>query len=365
MSHRHFLLHALTLAKTRRGFCAPNPSVGSVVVKEGHIVAESVHDSFGSDHAEIGALKRLSYPIGEAILYVTLEPCCHWGKTPPCFEEIVRSGIKQIVYSYVDPNPLMLEADTLNRFAKHGIDCLHIPLTEIKSFYESYAYWTKFGRPVVTAKIAQSIDGKIAGEKGEPIRISGQTLNDFTHQKRLASDVILTTAETISNDNPRLNVRMGDKYIGKTIAIIDSRLSLTQKETVFDVSEKCIIFYDKRLSDSKQHDKKITYIPISSTSEGLDLNEILRVLGEQGCHDLWVELGGKCFTQFLVQRLLHRAYIYISPCWLGQNNRSAYQACDIFQLQEQDTISWTIEKEELIGLIEFKQEEEEGVYGHN
>src|SRR3990167_7826390 len=211
-AHDYYLNEALVLAKKRRGFCAPNPSVGAVIVKNRKMIGSANHWAAGYFHAERQALMEIGKKAKGASLYVTLEPCCHWGKTPPCTDIIIHSGIKKVFYAARDPNPI-ISGKGIQILKSAGILCEQIKLPAIDLFYQSYYYWTQHHLPWVTAKLAMSLDGKIAGPQGEPVSLTGAQLNTFTHQSRRESDAILTTVNTIIHDDPQMNVRLHDEII--------------------------------------------------------------------------------------------------------------------------------------------------------
>jgi diaminohydroxyphosphoribosylaminopyrimidine deaminase/5-amino-6-(5-phosphoribosylamino)uracil reductase len=180
--HEQFLLVALEQAWLGRGFCAPNPSVGAVAVQNGKIIAQAWHQSAGKPHAEQLVLSQLPTNQNDITLYVTLEPCNHWGKTPPCVDAIIQYGIKRVVYAYSDPNPVVAANKTPHLLEQHGIEVVHHPLPVINDFYHSYRHWSTTKRPFLTAKMAQTFDGKIAGPEGERVTLSNSLCSEFTHK---------------------------------------------------------------------------------------------------------------------------------------------------------------------------------------
>lgn len=323
----NYLRKALSLAKVRRGFCAPNPAVGVVLVKEGKIIATGFHKRSGLPHAEVEAIRSAGENAKGCDLYVTLEPCCHYGKTPPCTDLIIQSGIKSVYYGLRDPNSVV-SGNGAQRLEKAGIRCFFIALPEINTFYESYHYWTEHKRPWVTAKLALSLDGKIAGLQGEPVVLTGEELKQYTFECRKKSDAILTTINTVLKDDPQLNVRLNGEEIKKTIYILDSDLRLPFTAMVHESAERIIIFHDKQADAKRKQtliDKNIRCIEITRTKDGLDLSKILDVIGNNGIHDLWIEAGGHCFQSFLNKNLLNRALIYIAPKILGAHAASAFK----------------------------------------
>lgn len=327
-SHQDYLNLALNEARTRRGFCAPNPAVGAVVVKNGEILALGKHWAAGKPHAEVDALSQLSLEQSRgATLYVTLEPCCHFGKTPPCTNLIIEREIAEVFYAYADPNPLVSgKGEALLRAA--GIHCEHFPLAEIDEFYCSYRYWQAHSRPWVSAKLALSLDGKIAAADGSPIQITGPECQELTHELRYHADAILTSATTILADNPELNVRLSETH-SKPIYILDRCLRLTGDEKIFSTAASLTLFHGKNISMEAQKNlekKGARCILIEEEENLLQLAPILDVIGKDGMHDLWIEAGGKMFYQFYFQNLIHRALFYLSPKTLGEDAKTAFPA---------------------------------------
>ncbi len=345
-----YLEIVLELAKNRRGFCFPNPSVGSLIVRDNTILATGYHLQAGAPHAERHALQKIAMQAPGATLYVTLEPCCHWGRTPPCTDAIIQSGISRVVYAYRDPNPVVSGQGEL-QLREAGILCEHISLPEIDHFYESYAHWLTTKRPFVTAKIAMSSDGKIAGVNGEPVRLTGPVADEFTHQHRKQSDAILTTVKTIIQDNPQLNARSNGSLhlsdLEKQACYLEQRegsLHLVQDDSMMRVSPKPLYILDRQLrlpltarvletaqsitlfhgphidiyQKEKLEAKDIRCIEVAETVDGLNLGDALDVIGQDGIHDLWVEAGGSCFSSFVKQSLLQRAFMYVAPRKLAE-----------------------------------------------
>lgn len=318
---QRLLLKALSLAELGKGQCAPNPAVGAVIVSPaGELVATGYHQGVGKPHAEIEALKNASISAEGMTIYVTLEPCCHWGKTPPCTDALIQAGIKRVVYGYRDPNPLV-SGKGIAQLTEQGIHCEHLPLPQINAFYASYQHWHETKQPLVTAKIALSLDGKIAGKAGKPIRITGDALQELTHFHRKTTDAILTTAKTIKNDNPQLNARYKEMVIPKRLYVLDSQLILPENAAVFATTASITVFHAREVSAERQQalaNQGVRCIPVDAHEKGLNLMEVVQQIGLDGVHDLWVEAGGKCFSSFVINKLLRRALVYIAPRWVGE-----------------------------------------------
>ncbi len=318
--HEKFLLAALEQARLRRGETAPNPAVGAVAVRAENIIAQASHPGVGLPHAEQLLLQSLPEDCSEITIYVTLEPCNHWGKTPPCVDALIARGVKKVVYAYADPNPLVAENNTPALLKAHGIDVVHCPIPAIDEFYKSYTFWLKTGRPWVTVKMAQTFDGKIAGEGGQRMMLSNVVCAAFTHQQRLQTDVILTTAKTIRADNPLLNARVGEHQVAKPLAVLDRTRSLATSANIYKTAKRLHLYHAKH------------------QEQQLDVRAILEDLGRIGYHDVWVEAGSELFNHLHQHNLVQRTYLFLVPKILGPHAMSLY-AEDNF-LTKAEHIAW-------------------------
>lgn len=353
--HEQYLLLALELAKKGRGQCAPNPSVGAVAVQNGTIIAQAWHRGAGTPHAEQLLLPQIPPETPGVTLYVTLEPCNHWGRTPPCVDAIIQQGVHEVVFAYKDPNPVVAQNDSTAILQSHGILVTQVSIPAIDEFYQSYKYWTLTKRPRVTVKMALSLDGKIAGTDGERRYLSNAMCNQFTHEMRAASDVILTSARTIQFDNPKMNVRLNTKEYAKPVAIIDSQLMLDSDSMIFSTAKCCHIYHHRPLPKSVEAGYPNSHFHwVTKHDKGLDLNAIIEHLGEIGYHDVWVEVGGSLFTALHQQQLVHRTYLYLTPSLLGENAISAYQQNNLFD--KPHTVSWIEKGNNMIACFDWQEE---------
>lgn len=310
-----FIQRALQLASQRRGFCAPNPAVGAVVVKAGEVIGEGAHWACGHPHAEVVALQAAGENVAGSTLYVTLEPCSHHGRTPPCTDLIIRSGVREVIFAVRDPNP-QVSGQGEKVLQQAGIICRQLPSSEVEEFYQSYGYWLAHRLPWVTIKLAISMDGKIAGPQGAPVALTGPECRLFTHQYRLHSDALLTTAETIIKDDPQFNVRLQSETIAKPLYILDRNLRTPSSAQIFQTAKSICIFHSSSISPEKLslfQRENVRFIAVKSARDELDLTEVLARIGEDGCHDLWIEAGGRCFQSVLAQNLAQRIIIYLAP----------------------------------------------------
>lgn len=331
MNHQETLRHALNIAQPMRGSCAPNPAVGACVVKDDNILAQGVHNGPSTPHAEIKALQECKGAIAGASLYVTLEPCCHHGLTPPCTEAIISAGISEVFYGAIDSNP-KVAGQGIAHLQAAGIKCQQIELPEITDFYRSYNHWRETGLPWVTAKIALSLDGKIAGINGSRIALTGDAANDFTQRMRYQSDAILTTVRTVIADNPQLNARVNGTHYPKDVYIVDRGLKFNPSCQLMDTAKRITLLHNgtnpekvKELQTLNIHCQSV-----KENNEGLVWHDILSYIGSAGVHDLWVEAGGRCFSSLLGAKRLNRAYFYVSPKFIGSEGYPSFtQAQDL------------------------------------
>jgi diaminohydroxyphosphoribosylaminopyrimidine deaminase / 5-amino-6-(5-phosphoribosylamino)uracil reductase len=346
---------ALLLAQQRRGFCAPNPAVGAVVVKEGVVIASGTHWAAGQPHAEVAALNNLSSEqAAGSTVYVTLEPCCHFGRTPPCVDLLIQRKVKEVIYSYRDPNPLVA-GKSEHALKAAGIKCSYLPLAEIDAFYRSYHYWTLHRRPWVTAKIALSLDGKIAGKNGQRVAITGPELQVVTHQWRKRSDAILTTAKTIIHDDPQLNIRLAEETLAKPIYVLDRNLVISSRAQIFTSSPKVTLFYQQGLENTSRLAALEAHgahcIALAFKQNRLDLEAVLHHIGQDGVHDLWVEAGGTCFQALILENLVQRALLYVAPKVLGPIAQTGFtQAFDFSQAKH---IDWRQVGQDMLCEVDF------------
>ncbi len=305
LMHEKFLKQALTKAWCGRGFVAPNPAVGAVAVRGETVVASAFHEGVGHDHAEKRVLDELACDCEDITLYITLEPCNHFGRTPPCVDAIIANKVRRVVYAYQDPNPLVVSRNTPELLRAHGIEVIHYPMPEINAFYASYAHWIKTGRPWVTVKIAQSLDGKVAGKNSKRVQLSNATCDQFTQYSRQHTDVILTSTRTILIDNPYFTARYQDKVQQKPVAVIGH----TKLEGDLNILSTAKALY---------------------TYQTHNLSDVLDSLGEAGFHDVWVEAGSQLFTALHTEKLVQTTHIYLTPKVLGQDAIDLYGTAELF-----------------------------------
>lgn len=346
--HTKFLLATLEQARLGQGMCAPNPCVGAVAVQNGTIIAQAFHKGAGTAHAEQLVIEKIPDEAQEVSLYISLEPCNHWGRTPPCVDGIIdHGGINKVIFAYHDPNPIVANNNSSQKLQEKGIEVIYHPVDEINKFYQSYHYWTEHQKPWVTVKIAHSLNAKIGNRNAPRVHLSNEMCFKFTHQQRASTDIILSTANTINADNPQLNVRIEGKSLSRPVALIDTHLNINPDSKIFETAQHCYIYH---------HTKQACTYPnssayyINSSEQGLDLSAVISNLGKLGYHDVWVEAGASLFTNLHALNLVNTTFLYIVPTILEEDAISIYSQ-NLFK--QPHTISWLPKGDNMIARIDW------------
>jgi diaminohydroxyphosphoribosylaminopyrimidine deaminase/5-amino-6-(5-phosphoribosylamino)uracil reductase len=318
-----FLEMAYGLAEKARGWASPNPYVGAVVVRSGRIIGYGYHEKPGRPHAEAIALERAGQLAKGSTLYVTLEPCVHWGRTPPCIEAVIRAAPKRVVISSFDPNPIVFQKG-VRRLRAAGIDVSVGLLKEKNSdLNESYNKHITSGVPFVTLKAALSLDGRMATRTGDSRWISSPAAREYVHLLRGEQDAIMVGIRTVLKDDPRLTIRH-PHWAGKKIVriILDSALRLPAAARILTTlaEGKVIVFTRGGASSRKRtilEKKGVEVIEIPGRSGLLELPEVLAGLGERGIASLLVEGGSRLLTAMIEAKLADKLFLTISPRLIG------------------------------------------------
>ncbi len=317
-----FMEAAFNIAKTADFMrVRPNPLVGAVVVSgDGVILGQGCHEQFGQAHAEVHAINnalRQKSDLSRCSLYVTLEPCSHQGKTPPCTELIKKHGIKRVIVGSRDPNPLVSGVDVLRNA---GIDVEvhnHPELIELnKEFFVNQRYQ----RPYVVLKMAMTIDGKIADRNGNSKWLSNELSRKYVHEKlRPSADAILTTYNTIIKDDARLNIRKQDGSIyDKNVLVIDRDLKLLNREnsglSIFQTHPNSIIYLFGAQKELKKVPDNVRVIFTDFDVDGnINLEVLMKLQFDLQHYRMLVEAGGKLATQLLMHNYIDEMHLFIAP----------------------------------------------------
>jgi diaminohydroxyphosphoribosylaminopyrimidine deaminase / 5-amino-6-(5-phosphoribosylamino)uracil reductase len=304
-------------------------------------VGAGYHWGAGMPHAEVVALERAGERARGATLYVTLEPCCHFGRTPPCTNAIRAAGIARVVYGHRDPNPKVSGGGEAELKAA-GIACERQELPQIETFYEVYDYWTRTRRPWVTAKLALSLDGRIAGPAGKRLPLTGAQAAKRTHQGRWRADAILTTIRTVLADDPRLDARAGETSTPKPVFVLDPRAEFPLEAQLWTTATGLVLFHGSRAPEERLKalaSRGATCVAVAEDENGLNLDIILGWIGDKGYHSLWVEGGGKLFRSLLSGQKLNRALLYIAPVVVGEGTQAFTETQS--QLAAARSVTWS------------------------
>jgi diaminohydroxyphosphoribosylaminopyrimidine deaminase/5-amino-6-(5-phosphoribosylamino)uracil reductase len=321
-----YMTRCLMLARNGAGAVSPNPMVGAVIVKRGRIIGEGFHRVFGGPHAEVNALRACTVSPRGATLYVNLEPCNHQGKTPPCADLIIRSGIAEVVIGMKDPNPLVA-GKGIRALRRAGIRVrAGILGRECARLNESFAKHITTGLPFVTLKIAQTFDGKIADLQGNSKWITNEESRRAVHRLRAAADAVFVGAGTVAADNPALTVR-SVKGRDPIRVVLDTHLTTNPRSKLYSRRRKSRTILICSHRALRRESKKIglllkkgvdIYAFSADRSGMIPLRDVLPVLGSLGITSLLVEGGAMTFSSFLRERVADKLILFAAPKILGR-----------------------------------------------
>ena len=338
-----YMQRAIALAKKGAGFVNPNPMVGCVVVKDNEIITEGYHEYYGGLHAERNALTHTTSDCKGATLYVTLEPCCHHGKTPPCTDIIIEKGIKKVVVGLLDPNPLV-SGKGISILQDAGIEVVTgVEVDKIKELNKVFLKYIKTKRPYVILKTAMTLDGKIASYTGDSKWITNDKSRQLVHKLRSEMMGIVAGIGTVKADNPMLNCRLncqqttdnGQQSIHQPIRIIvdtkasislDSNIVKTANEyrTILAIGKDVTPVASEKTTDNRQQTTveklksfNVEILQCEEKDGHVDINDLMIKLGEKGIDSLLLE-GGSCLNAaFLEAGCVDEVYAFIAPKIIG------------------------------------------------
>lgn len=315
---------ALSLANLALGQVSPNPAVGALVVKDGEVVGQGYTQPPGSAHAEVMALKQAGEKARGGMMFVTLEPCWHYGQTPPCTQAVIDAGISEVHLAMLDPNPVVAGRGE-EELQREGIRTYVGELNdEAKKVNEAYVKYITTGKPFITVKFAVSLDGKIATRSGDSEWISSDESRKYVHYLRYTTDAIMAGANTVITDNPRLTCR----YAGKggearkqpLRVIIDARGRTSSVAQVFNESGKALLV----LGESVSQEKKSAYSAVGAElmelpdkDGSMDLEKLMRKLGEREITSVLVEGGGILLGSLFDDDLVDKVIVFVAPIIIG------------------------------------------------
>ena len=328
---------AIALRLARRGLYTtqPNPRVGCVIVQGDQVVGEGFHRRAGEPHAEINALKAAGDRARNATVYVTLEPCSHHGRTPPCSDALISAHVGRMVVAMKDPNP-QVSGSGIARLREAGIQVdIGLMQAEAEAINPGFIKRMRMGRPWVRVKMAMSLDGRTAMASGESKWITSEAARFEVQKLRARSCAILTGMNTVAHDDPSMNVRLNAETLGIEVdpiqplrVVLDTNLRTPAAAKIVQHAGKIAIFYHKENAHKKSQlqIEGVFLHKVGLQNGQLDLNQIMQVLGKYDVNECHVECGSKLAGSLLQAGLVDEMIIYMAPHIMGAN------ACGLFQL---------------------------------
>lgn len=332
-THETWMRLALQLAEATRGQTSPNPMVGAVAVKNGQVIGTGAHLKAGTPHAEVHALNMAGENARDCTLYVTLEPCNHFGRTPPCTRRIIEAGVKRVVIGSADPDE-KVSGQGIEYLRQAGVEVMTDVLKkECLLLNEAYFHHRKTKKPFVTLKMATTLDGKIATRTGDSRWVTGENARAHVHELRKQSDAILVGVGTVLADDPQLTVRIGGETLRQPVRIVlDSKLQTPSHAQLVRTDVAPTWIFTTSACDQDKKEKLLAQgvnVILTNSRKQVDLEEVLAYLGEQGILSLFVEGGSKINASFLRGNHVQKVMAYIAPKLLGgANSKNAIAGAD-------------------------------------
>ncbi len=316
LTDEQFMDTALVLAEQAKGWTNPNPMVGAVIVKGGVIIGQGYHQKVGSPHAEIEALKSTTASLKGATLYVNLEPCAHHGRTAPCSEAIIGSGISRVVCATTDPNPLV-QGQGIQQLQAAGIAvAIGIRSKQAEQLNEAFFTFHNKQRPFIALKFAASLDGKLATHTGDSKWITNEAARTFSRSLRAKYQSILVGINTVIQDDPNLGARQPGKKDPLRI-ILDSRLQVPLNSQVLRDSNVLIATTTQAPSLKKKQLEQQGVQIITLSNDATPVSELVQRLRERGIISVLVEGGGGVLGSFIDEKVIDKVYAFYAPLLVG------------------------------------------------
>ncbi|MEQ2528077.1 bifunctional diaminohydroxyphosphoribosylaminopyrimidine deaminase/5-amino-6-(5-phosphoribosylamino)uracil reductase RibD [Bacillaceae bacterium CLA-AA-H227] len=319
MNDYDYMNLAISLARSTLGQTSPNPSVCAVLVKDGCLVGTGVHLEAGTPHAEVHAIRSAGSSAKGAIMYVTLEPCSHHGKTPPCADLIIESGIEKVFVATTDPNPLVA-GKGIAKLKNAGIDVeVGLCKEDALQLNETFFHFIQTNTPFVTIKAGMSLDGKIATKSGDSKWITSPESRQDVHQLRHEHDGILVGINTVLHDNPLLTTRRPRGGKNPIRIVLDTKLKMPiSANVVQDTSAKTIIFTGNEIDlERKKELETLGVTVLTQDSPRIKVKEVLRTLGKLKIMSVLVEGGSEVHASFIEENAFQQIIAYIAPKIIG------------------------------------------------
>ncbi len=330
------MARALQLAENGLYTTDPNPRVGCVLVREGRVVGEGWHARAGEPHAEVLALQAAGDLARGATAYVSLEPCNHHGRTPPCVDALLAAGVGRVVAALEDPNPRVAGAG-LARLAAAGVQVAAGLLEEqARAVNAGFLRRVAGGRPLVRVKLAASLDGRTAMASGESRWITGAAARRDVHRLRARSSAVLTGAGTVLADDPRLTVRDFDgRFTPPLRVVLDPALRCPPDAAVLQGPEPSLLLHAPgQVPPRRLMAESVQRHPVAPAPEGLDLGAVLDLLAAREVNEVLVESGATLAGAFIAAGLVDELWVYLAPCLMGHDGRALLRLPGLEQMAE-------------------------------
>ncbi|MEE9447659.1 MAG: bifunctional diaminohydroxyphosphoribosylaminopyrimidine deaminase/5-amino-6-(5-phosphoribosylamino)uracil reductase RibD [Arenicellales bacterium] len=333
-----YMARALRLAELGRYSTQPNPRVGCVIVKNNQIIAEGFHQQAGKAHAEIHALNLAGEGVKDADIFITLEPCSHQGKTPPCVDALIQAQPKRVIIAMQDPNPLV-SGKGINKLSAHGIETVvGIGEAEARRLNRGFIQRMEKARPFVTLKLATSLDGRIAMKSGESTWITSDAARTDVHRMRLMHGAVITGINTVLADNPQLTARLSDKDLPDYFrsnrqpvrVVLDSENRFPANAVMLETEGQTWQVTAQKTEGSVA-DRQVI-LPLAHGR--IDLDTLLEYLAQQEINDVMVEAGGILAASFIKAGLVDELVVYQSPDIMGASAQPMINLPEILQMNE-------------------------------
>lgn len=325
MTDIEYMQVAIKLARKGCGWVNPNPMVGAVIVRDNKIIGQGYHQKYGTLHAERNAIASCEASPAGAALYVTLEPCCHCGKTPPCTEAIIESGIRRVVIGSSDPNPLVA-GKGVEMLRSYGIEVIENVLKdECDALNKSFFHYIQNGTPYVVMKYAMTLDGKIATRTGKSRWITGEAARQRVHEDRHSYSAIMVGVGTVIADNPLLTCRMENGRNPLRI-VCDTSLRTPPQSKIVATANTVPTLIATVITDTNRHqpylDAGCEILIVSQKENHIDLTNLMQRLGEKQIDSLLLEGGGTLNWSALQSGIVNKVQVYIAPKLFGGSGKT-------------------------------------------
>ncbi len=335
-----FMGQALALARRGLYTTTPNPRVGSIVAKDGAVVGRGWHEKPGLAHAEVIALREAGERAQGATLYVTLEPCNHHGRTPPCVDAVIAAGVKRVVAAMQDPNP-QVSGSGFARLRAVGIEAEQgLMLAEARELNIGFVSRMTRGRPWVRMKVAASLDGRTALASGKSQWITGEAARRDGHHWRARACAILTGAGTVNDDDPRLSVRDVDTPRQPLKVLVDSRLEVKPSARLFDGGNVLVVAArEDPAKAAALQARGAEVISIPNAQGKTELMSVMRELGRRGINELHVEAGARLNGSLVREGCVDELLVYLAPALIGDTGRGMFALPELTELSQMTRVS--------------------------